>query len=53
MDGDIKQRDRVSFEKSHGLEIMVDRLSGNPNFGYVKLEKSERSEVARLADKLD
>ena len=53
MDGDIKQRDRVSFEKSHGLEIMVDRLSGSPNFGYVKLEKSERSEVARLADKLD
>ena len=53
MDGDIKQRDRSSFEKSRGLEIMIERLAGNPNFGYVKLEKSERSEVARMADLLD
>ena len=53
MDGDIKQRDRNSFEKSRGLEIMIERLAGNPNFGYVKLEKSERSEVARMADLLD
>ena len=53
MDGDIKQRDRSSFEKSRGLEIMIERLAGNSNFGYVKLEKSERSEVARMADLLD
>ena len=53
MDGDIKQRDRNSFEKSRGLEIMIERLAGNSNFGYVKLEKSERSEVARMADLLD
>ena len=53
MDGDLKQRDRVSFEKSRGLECMVERLKGNPLFGYVHMPKSERSEVARLADLLD
>ena len=53
MDGDIFQRDRVSFEKSKGLETMIKRLSGNPLFGYVKLIKTERSATAALADKLD
>ena len=53
MDGDFKQRDRASFEKSQGLERMVDRLHGNKLFGYVHMPKSERSEVARLADLLD
>ena len=53
MDGDLKQRDRVSFEKSQGLECMVERLKDNPLFGYVHMPKSERSEVARLADLLD
>lgn len=53
MDGDLKQRDRASFEKSQGLERMIEKLSGNPLFGYVHMPKSERSEVARLADLLD
>lgn len=53
MDGDNKQRDRASFEKSQGLETMIERLQGEPLFGYVNMPKSERSEVARLADKLD
>lgn len=53
MDGDIKQRDRLSFEKSQGLEIMIERFRGNPLFGYVRLEKTERSATAALADKLD
>lgn len=53
LDGDIKQRDRVSFEKSRGLEIMVDKLKNNKLFGYVHLVRSERSEVARMADLLD
>ena len=53
MDGDLKQRDRASFEKSRGLECMVERLKNNPLFGYVHMPKSERSEVARLADLLD
>ena len=53
MDGDLKQRDRASFEKSQGLECMVERLKGNTLFGYIHMPKSERSEVARLADLLD
>lgn len=53
MDADLKQRDKVIFEKSAGLEIMIDRLKGNELFGYVKLLKTERSRTARLADLLD
>lgn len=53
LDGDIKQRDKATFEKSAGLELLVERLKGNPLFGYVKLEKSERGPVAALADLLD
>jgi predicted ribonuclease YlaK len=32
---------------------MVERLSGHKRFAYVHLEKSERSEVAAMADMLD
>ena len=53
LDGDIKQRDKAAFEKSQGLERMIERLKGNRLFGYVHLIKSERSEVARLCDLLD
>ena len=53
IDGDVRQRDRVAFEKSKGLETMIDRLRGEPLFGYVHLVKSERSATARLADKLN
>jgi predicted ribonuclease YlaK len=53
LDADLKQRDRDIFEKSKGIEIMIDRLKDEKLFGYVHLVKSERSETARLADKLD
>ena len=53
IDGDVRQRDRVAFEKSKGLETMIDRLKDEKLFGYVHLVKSERSETARLADKLN
>lgn len=53
LDGDTKQRDRQIFEKSAGLERMIERLAGNKLFAHVHLEKSERSEVAALADLLD
>lgn len=53
MDADLKQRDRTVFEKSAGIEKMIERLSGEPLFGYVHLIKSERSATARLADKLN
>lgn len=53
LDGDTKQRDRAIFEQSAGLEKMIDRLAGNKLFAHIHLEKSERSEVAALADLLD
>ena len=53
MDADLKQRDKVVFEKSAGLETMIERLKGNELFGYVKLQKTERSKTAQLADLLD
>ena len=53
LDGDIKQRDKLAFEKSKGLETMIERLAGNKYFGYIHLLKSERSPVAALADLLD
>lgn len=53
MDADLKQRDKAIFEKSAGLETMIDRLKGNELFGYVKLLKTERSKTAQLADLLD
>lgn len=53
IDGDVRQRDRAAFEKSKGLETMIDKLKGEELFGYVHLVKSERSATARLADKLN
>lgn len=53
IDGDVRQRDRIAFEKSKGLETMIERLKGEELFGYVHLVKSERSATARLADKLN
>lgn len=53
LDGDTKQRDRAIFEQSAGLEKMIVRLAGNKLFAHIHLEKSERSEVAALADLLD
>lgn len=53
LDGDVRQRDKAAFEKSKGLETMIDRLKGEELFGYVHLVKSERSATARLADKLN
>lgn len=53
LDGDLKQRDRAIFEQSAGLERLLERLAGNKLFAHIHLEKSERSEVAALADLLD
>jgi len=53
LDADCRQRDKVSFEKSKGIETLIDRLKGDKHFGYVHLVKTERSETARLADLLN
>ena len=52
-DGDCRQRDKVSFEKSQGVEKMIEKFKGNPLFGYVYLPKTERSATAAMADLLD
>ena len=52
-DADNKQRDKAVFEKSKGIETMIDRFKGNKLFGYVHLIKGERSETAAMADLLN
>jgi PhoH-like ATPase len=52
-DGDFKQVDSKVFENNNGLNIAIEKLNGHPLFGYVHLEKSERSETAAMADLLD
>ena len=53
LDADLRQRDRVVFERSAGIETMIERLTGEELFSYVHLVKSERSKTAELADKLN
>ena len=53
IDGDTRQRDKVSFERSKGIETLIERLAGESLFSYVHLVKSERSATAALADKLN
>lgn len=53
IDGDTRQRDKVAFERSKGIETLIERLAGEPLFSYVHLVKSERSATAALADKLN
>ncbi len=53
INGDIKQVDDHVFENNNGLVAIVNGLKNNPLFGYVELQKTERSKVAELADLLD
>lgn len=53
INGDFRQCDAKVFEQNNGLMIAVDRLKGHPKFGYVMLQKTERSETAAMADLLD
>lgn len=53
LNGDFKQCDAEVFNKNNGLLTAVDKLKGHPRFGYVKLQKTERSETAAMADLLD
>lgn len=51
--GDQKQCDSLTFEKNSGIQALIEGLAGDPLFGMVKLIKSERSQIAALADRLD
>lgn len=53
LDADLRQRDKQIFEKTAGIENMIEKLKGNSLFGYIHLEKTERSKTACLADLLD
>lgn len=52
-DADNRQRDKAVFERSRGIETLVERFAGNELFGYVHLVKSERSKTAAMADLLN
>ena len=53
MNGDFKQTDSPVFRMSNGLLSAVTRFAGLEDFGYVYLDKTERSHIAALADLLD
>lgn len=53
LNGDYRQVDGKAFEANNGLMIAIDKLSGSSLFGHVKLQKTERSKTAALADCLD
>lgn len=52
-DADNRQRDKAVFEKSKGIETLIEKFAGQKLFGYVHLIKSERSATAALADLLN
>lgn len=51
--GDRRQTDSAIFERNNGITALIEKLSGDPLFGMVKLKESHRSAAASLADKLD
>lgn len=53
MNGDFKQTDSPVFRMSNGLLTAINRLKGVEEFGFVKLNKTERSKTAELAELLD
>lgn len=53
LNGDYKQVDSDLFRTNNGLMTLIGTLAGHEKFGFVKLQKSERSEVAAMADLLD
>lgn len=53
MNGDFKQTDSPVFRMNNGLLSAVQKLAGHEKFGYVQLQKTERSETAAMADLLD
>lgn len=52
MNGDTRQIDHDKFKYNNGVDSLK-RLKGNKLYGQVTLDKTERSETAKLADLLD
>lgn len=53
LNGDARQTDLSTLKQNSGMKLALDRLKGHPRFGYVELQKTERSETAAMADLLD
>lgn len=53
LNGDYKQTDSPLFRMNNGLLSAINCLKGHPKFGFVKLDKTERSETAEMAELLD
>lgn len=53
LNGDFKQTDSPLFRMNNGLISSINKLAGHEKFGYVQLQKTERSETAAMADLLD
>ena len=47
-EGDVSQIDKKVFQDSSGIQALKDELKGNPLFGCVHLDKSERSPSSRI-----
>ncbi len=52
IEGDFEQTDKDMFEKSPGMFDTLQSLKGENIFGYVHLPIDERSDTARLAEKI-
>jgi PhoH-like ATPase len=50
VEGDLRQSDKVIFEKESGICAMAEALKGDYEFGMVTLKKNERSRFASLSD---
>ena len=50
--GDDRQTDGAKFERNNGVKALK-KLAGQPLYGQVTLDKTERSEVARMSALLD
>jgi len=51
LNGDLKQTDKEVYRRNSGIKALA-ALKGNPLFGQATLDKTERSDTARLADLL-
>ena len=53
INADNHQTDSRIYERDNGIIQMIEKLSGNPLFGYVYLSQTLRSDTANLANLLD
>lgn len=53
INADTHQTDNKIYEKDNGIIKMIDRLKDENLFGMIYLDKTERSAIANLANKLD